>query len=79
MAAADAYIWATYTSIHANTLGLGTCFNGFITNAMERSKAMHKSFGIPDGHQVYAALLLGHPKVKYINEAGREKPKAVLR
>jgi nitroreductase len=78
MAAADAYIWSTYTSIYANTLGLGTCFNGFITNAMERSKSMRKEFGIPAGHRVYAALLIGHPKVKYINEAGRVKPKAGL-
>ena len=45
--AADAYIWSTYTSIYANTLGLGTCFNGFITNAMDRSKSMRKEFGIP--------------------------------
>jgi len=77
MEGADAYIWATYTSIYANTLGLGTCFNGFITNAMERSKAMRKEFGIPAGHQVYAALLIGHPKVKYTNEAGRAEPKAL--
>ena len=76
MESADAYIWATYTSIYANTLGLGTCFNGFITNAMERKKAMGKEFGVPAGHQVYAALLIGHPKVKYTNEAGRVKPKA---
>jgi nitroreductase len=74
MAAADAYIWATYTSIFANTMGLGSCFNGFIVTAMSRSKDMRKEFLIPDTHQVYAALLLGHPKVKYINEAGREKP-----
>ncbi|MCK5471575.1 nitroreductase family protein [Candidatus Gracilibacteria bacterium] len=78
MAAADANIWATYTSIYANTLGLGTCFNGFIVSAMSRSKAMRKEFRIPDGHQVYASLLVGHPKVKYINEAGRAKPKADL-
>ena len=77
MAAADAYIWSTYTSIHANTLGLGTCFNGFITNAMVRSKAMRKEFRIPSGHQVYAALLIGHPKVKYTNEAGRAEPTAL--
>ncbi len=25
---------------------------------------------------VYAALLIGHPKVKYANEAGRDKPNA---
>ena len=78
MASADAYIWATYTSIHANTLGLGSCFNGFIVTAMKRSKAMRKEFGIPDNHQLYAALLIGYPKVKYTNEAGREKPKAIL-
>lgn len=78
MGAADAYIWATYSSIYANTLGLGTCFNGFITNAMERSKTMRKEFGIPDGHQVYAALLVGHPKVKYINEVGRALPKTSI-
>jgi Fe-S-cluster-containing hydrogenase component 2 len=78
MAAADAYIWSTYASIHANTLGLGTCFNGFISNAMERSKSMRREFGIPDGHQVYAALLLGHPKVKYIHETGRIGPRAIL-
>lgn len=78
MAAADAYIWATYTSIFANTLGLGSCFNGFIESAMKRSRAMRKEFLIPDTHQVYAALLLGHPKVKYKNEAGREKPKSTF-
>ena len=75
MAAADAYIWASYTSIYANTLGLGSCFNGFIVTAMKRSKTMRKKFGIPAGQQVHAALLLGHPKIKYINEAGREAPK----
>ncbi|MDA3892943.1 MAG: nitroreductase family protein [Salinivirgaceae bacterium] len=74
MASADSYIWATYTSIFAQTLGLGTCFNGFIVKAMERSKVMRKEFSIPANHQVYAALLIGYPKVKYINEVGREKP-----
>ncbi len=76
MAGADAYIWSTYTSIYANTLGLGTCFNGLIVKTMERSRAIRKEFGIPSNHMIYAALLLGHPKVKYINETGRDKPKA---
>lgn len=74
MAGADAYIWATNTAIYASTLGLGSCFNGFITSAMKRNKKMRAEFGIPPGHEVYAALLLGYPKVKYINEAGRESP-----
>jgi nitroreductase/Pyruvate/2-oxoacid:ferredoxin oxidoreductase delta subunit len=78
MAEADANIWATYTSIYANTLGLGSCFNGFIVSTMSRRKSMRKEFRIPAGHQVYAALLVGHPKVKYVNETGRLKPKAVV-
>ena len=77
-ASADAYIWSTYTSIYASTIGLGTCFNGFITTAMARSKSMRKEFGLPVHHKVYAALLLGHPKVKYQNEAGRPVPKTTL-
>lgn len=76
MADADSYIWAAYTSIYANTLGLGTCFNGFIVSAMKRSKSMREEFKIPAGHNVYAVLLIGHPKVKYTNEAGRDKPGA---
>ena len=36
---------------------------------------MRKEFNIPQGHQVSSALLIGHPKVKYTNEAGRERPK----
>ena len=74
MASADAYIWSTYTSLYANSLGLGTCFNGFIVSAMERSKSMRKDFKIPSNHMVYASLLIGHPKVKYVNEPGRAAP-----
>jgi nitroreductase/NAD-dependent dihydropyrimidine dehydrogenase PreA subunit len=74
MSGEDAYIWATYTSIYANTLGLGTCFNGFIAQAMKRSKKMRKQFGLPEEHQVHAALLVGYPKVNYRNETSRKSP-----
>ena len=74
MANTDAQIWATYTSLLANTMGLGSCFIGFIIKAMERDKNLRNDFGIPKGHQVYASLTLGYPKVKYINETSREKP-----
>lgn len=74
MAEADANIWATYTSIYANTLGLGTCFNGFIAKAMGKKSKINPKFGIPAGHQVYASLLVGYPKVKYRNETSRIIP-----
>ncbi len=74
MADTDAQIWATYTSIYAKTMGLGSCFIGFIVKAMEQNKSMKKDYNIPENHRVFAALILGYPKVNYVNETSREKP-----
>jgi nitroreductase len=78
MGEADANIWATYTSILANTMGLGSCFNGFIKKAMGKKSKVNQQFGLPSNHQVYASLLIGYPKVKYKNEASRKSPDVVL-
>jgi ferredoxin len=74
MLEADANIWATYTSIFANTMGLATCFNGFIVKAMEKNGKQNANFGIPADHRVYASLLVGYPRVKYVNETSRKGP-----
>jgi ferredoxin len=74
MSEADAYIWATNTTIYAKTLGLGSCYIGFIVKAMERDKTLKNEMNIPANHKVYAALVLGYPKVKYSNETSRERP-----
>jgi NAD-dependent dihydropyrimidine dehydrogenase PreA subunit/nitroreductase len=78
MAEADANIWATYTSIYANTLGLGTCFNGFIVKAMGKKSKLNPQFKVPANHQVYASLLIGYPKVRFRNETSRQSPIVVL-
>jgi len=78
MAEADANIWATYTSIYANTLGLNTCFNGFIVKAMGKKSKLNSQFKVPANHKVYASLLVGYPKVKYRNETSRQSPIVVL-
>lgn len=78
MLEADANIWATYTSIYANTMGLGTCFAGFIVKAMGKKSKLNPKFDIPPNHQVYASLLVGYPKVKYINESSRKSPEVML-
>jgi len=78
MADVDANIWATQTTIFAKTLGLGSCFIGFIVKAMERNKKLRKEMYIPKGHKVYAALILGYPKLSYKNETSRVKPEAVF-
>jgi ferredoxin len=75
MLEADANIWATYTSLYANSMGLATCFNGFIVKALGNSGKHNHHFGIPVTHRIYASLLVGYPKVKYKQECSRESPR----
>lgn len=74
MSEADAYIWASNTVIYAKSLGLGSCYIGFIVKAMERNKRLREEMNIPEGHRVYAALVLGYSKVSYRNETSRKAP-----
>lgn len=74
MAEADAHIWATNTTLYAKTLGLGSCFIGFIVMAMKRNKNLKKEMNIPANHKVYATLVLGYPKSNYLNETSRKAP-----
>ena len=67
----DAVIWATNTTHLAKTMGLGSCFIGFIVKAMESNKTMRKTFHIPENHRVFAALTIGYSKVTYVNEVSR--------
>lgn len=75
---ADANIWASYTSLFANSMGLGTCFNGFIVKALTKGSKLNQRFNVPANHQVYSALLVGYPKVKYRNETSRQSPVCVF-
>lgn len=74
MSEADAYIWASNTVLYGKSLGLGSCYIGFIVKAMERNKRLREEMNIPEGHRVYAALVLGYPKVSYKNETSRKAP-----
>lgn len=60
----DCFISASYASIAAHTLGLGTCFSGLVPPIIDRSKKIKRSLGIPPDNRVCACLMLGYPSVK---------------
>jgi len=78
MLEADANIWATYTTLYAHSMGLATCFIGFIVKAFGKSGKHNHHFGIPPGNRIYASLVLGYPKVKYKQECSRESPAVTM-
>jgi ferredoxin len=59
----DCFIAASYASIAALTVGLGTCFSGLLPPIIDRSKKVKASLGIPQTNGVYACLMLGYPAV----------------
>lgn len=56
----------TYIELMAPTLGLGTCWAGYLERFLfEDTKELHDLFEIPLNLRVTGALLYGYPKYKY--------------
>ena len=64
-----------HCSLMAHTLGLGCCFNGFLSNAVNHASRIRGWLGIPADHKCYSAMTLGFPNVKYLRLVHRNPPK----
>jgi len=63
--AEDCALAAAYLELAAHARGIGACWAGFLMEAAEGCQALRERLGIPEGHGVYAALMLGYPKFRY--------------
>ncbi|HUT55739.1 MAG TPA: nitroreductase family protein [bacterium] len=52
---------------YAHAKGLGTCYIGFMSLAMDWNKKLAPRLGVPPGRKPYLALALGRPAIKYSN------------
>ena len=58
----------------AQTMGLGTCYSGFLVSASEmKRKTINNFIGIDNSRQISGALMLGYPKYKYKQILPRNK------
>ena len=55
----------------AETLGLGTCFIGFLIFALAVSKPLRETLQIPDGHRTPLSFVTGYPDVDYLKVVSR--------
>lgn len=61
----DAVIWAAHAALYSESLGIGTCYNGFIVRAARYSKAVQRYLGLPPGHTVYETFIAGYSVHRY--------------
>lgn len=59
---------------YAHTLGLGTCFIGFMIIALKFNPWLRKKLGVPGDKRVYASLVMGYPAYRFANTVSRKKP-----
>jgi nitroreductase/NAD-dependent dihydropyrimidine dehydrogenase PreA subunit len=71
----DAAIASTQMVLLAETLGLGTCYIGFLIWAVEDSRALKKTLGIPPENSALIAFTVGYPGVAYRRVVARNPAK----
>ena len=65
LSACNCDIAVTYLDLVLPTLGIGTCWAGFVMRAALASPAVRESMGVAEGLMPYAGLMVGVPTVKY--------------
>jgi len=58
----------------AHSLGLGSCYIGFVTLLSRINKKLCRLIDLPKGRKVYSSLVLGHPEIKHPNTVSRKNP-----
>ena len=68
-------IATAYLELAAPTLGLGGCWAGYFMAAAGNFPPMKEALALPEGHQCYAAMMIGYPRFSYKRLPLRNAPK----
>ncbi len=63
----DAIIAMSYFDVAAPAFGIGTCWTGFVSMAMNVYKPLTDAIGLPEGRRAAYAMLIGYPVYQPIN------------
>lgn len=74
----DDAVYAVYNlMLAARRVGLGTCQIGYFVVALDRSRALRRALGLPDGRRAEVALALGYPRYRFRRALPRRRPAVV--
>lgn len=69
----DGWIAAQTAALYAETLGIGTCYNGYVNMAVNMDPILRRIMKIPLRRSVAGVLLAGYPNREYRREAPRKR------
>lgn len=64
-----------YLMLYAQSLGLGTCINGYVQSA---PKLVARYVDVPQKHRIYGAVIIGYPAHRFVKTVYRKAPCAVF-
>ncbi len=73
----DGALALCHLDLYAPTMGLGTCWGGYLYTAANNYPPLSEAMGIPSGHRAYGAMMVGYPKFKYPRIPLRNPPRVV--
>lgn len=68
----DCWIAASYASVAAQSLGLGSCFIGMIPPIVDRNKKLKARLSISKENRVFACMIVGYSDIKFKRMIPRE-------
>jgi len=77
--AEDCTLAMSHLTLYASGIGLGTCWAGYLYRAANSYPPLFEALGIPSGHLVYGAIMLGYPKFNYHLIPRRKPPRITWR
>ena len=71
----DGALALSHLDLYATSLGLGTCWGGYLYTAANNHLPLFEAMGLPPDHRAYGAMMVGYPRFKYPRIPGRNPPR----
>lgn len=75
----DAWTAAHSVTLYAQTLGIGSCYNGHLCHASKSDQKIRKAIGIPKNERFIVAMTMGYSQIKYHRPAPRHPIPIILK
>lgn len=73
----DGALALSHLDLYASSMGLGTCWGGYLYTAANNYPPLFEAMGLPSEHRAYGAMMVGYPRFKYPRIPKRNPPRMV--